>query len=75
MLKNKPNWMTEAGWRAFRTFYQVFIGTFVTTLIAVLITYSNGGSFDWNILWLQGVIAGIAVGLAAVMNSDKRTEE
>lgn len=75
MLKNKPEWMSETTWRAVRTFYQTFLSTLVVTLIAVLVTYSNGGVFDWNILWLQGVIAGLATGLAAVMNRNNDTEE
>ncbi len=75
MLKNKPEWMSETTWRAVRTFYQTFLSTLVVTLIAVLVTYSNGGVFDWNILWLQGVIAGLATGLAAVMNRNTSTEE
>ena len=75
MLKNKPDWLSESAWRAVRTFYQTFSGTLVVTLIAALVTYSNGGIFDWNFLWLQGVVAGLATGLAAVMNRDTDTEE
>lgn len=67
----RPQWITESTWRGWRTFYQTFGTSVAVAGIAVLTTYANGGTFDLNYLWLQGVIAGLAGALAKAMNANK----
>lgn len=74
-LNTKPEWMEESWWRATRTFVQNLVGAVVLALIVVLTTYAQGGTFDWRYLWLQGFIAGIAAGLAKLMNNSKDQSE
>lgn len=70
----KPYWISESVWRAWRTFYQTVIGSFLAVFIVVLTQYANGESFNWNMLWLQGVVAAFAAGLAALMNRNNIEE-
>lgn len=75
MLSNKPAWMSEAAWRATRTFVQVFVGVFVAALIVALNAYASGGELDLNFIWLQGVVLGVATALGAIMNRTTDREE
>ena len=66
----KPNWMSEAAWRATRTAVQVFLGIFGAALVAALIAYAELRTFDFAALYYDGVILGIAGVLAWRMNRD-----
>lgn len=71
----KPEWMTDSTWRALRTFWQTFWASFTVTLVAVLLSYANSGTFNWNVLWLQGAVVAFAAAIAKVMNKDNDTTE
>jgi len=64
----KPEWMPEWAFRAIRTFVQAFIGVFGATLVAVLTSFAEARVFDWQLLLYGGVVAGLAAGVAALMN-------
>ena len=65
---SKPEWMSESLYRAIRTFVQAFVGVLLTTALAVVTKFAETQTFDWNTLLYGGVVAGVAAGLAALMN-------
>jgi len=64
----KPDWMSESLFRAIRTFAQAFIGVFLATLLSVVTKFAEVQTFDWSALLYGGVVAGVAAGIAALMN-------
>ena len=64
----KPEWMSESLFRAIRTFAQAFVGVLLTTALAVVTKFAETQTFDWKTLLYGGVVAGVAAGIAALMN-------
>ena len=65
---SKPEWMSESLFRAIRTFAQAFVGVLLATLLSVVTKFAETQTFDWTTLLYGGVVAGVAAGIAALMN-------
>lgn len=68
VFSTKPDWMLDSTWRAIRTAWQTFWASFSVALVAALLSYSTTGTFDWNALWLQGVVVAVAAAIAKIQN-------
>jgi hypothetical protein len=68
---NKPDWMSEAMWRAVRTIFQIASGFVLAALLVVLTGYQQTHVFDWSVLYYDGLVAGIAAVVAWAMNRPK----
>jgi len=68
----KPEWMTEATWKAIRTAWQTFMGVLCLAFITVAQVYAQGGIWDWSFLWRQGVVLGVSAVAAWWMNRPKK---
>lgn len=69
--KNKPQWLPDWAWRAWRTFLQVLL----PSVSAILATYATTQEISLEVIYFTAIIPAVSAAIAAVSNLVKEEDD